>query len=82
MAEIWLRKYSNQAIQMVYKIKVFENIDFKYSSPISPMPLPEESGQENILVKMEGNTHSLNLTWLVRNETTIQVVTYDSVAGG
>ena len=82
MAEIWLRKYSNQAIQMVYKIKVFENIDFKYSSPISPMPLPEDSGQENILVKMEGNTHSLNLTWLVRNETTNQGVTNDSVAGG
>ena len=82
MAEIWLRKYSNQAIQMVFKIKVFDNIDWKFSSPISPMPLPEDSGQENILVKMEGNTHSINLTWLVKNETVNQGVSNNTVGGG
>jgi len=82
MAEIWIRKYTTAGIQMVFKIKVFENIDWKFSSPISPMPLPEDSGQENILVKMEGNTHTMNFTWVLKNETTNQGVTNTSVAGG
>ena len=75
MAEIWLRKYKGKTaastvsagLVMVYKIKVFDSISFKFGSPISPMPLPEESGQENILIKMEGNTHTCTITWLVKS---------------
>jgi len=81
MAEIWLRKYKAAGIQMVFKVKVFDSIDFKFTSPISPMPLPEESGEENILVKMEGNTHTCQLTWLVRNETINQGVTNTNLSG-
>ena len=81
MAEVWFRKYKANGVQMVFKVKVFDNIDFKFTSPISPMPLPEESGQENILVKMEGNTHTCQLTWLVRNETTNQGVTNTTLSG-
>ena len=69
--EIWLRKYDGDTgITMCYKAKVFSNIDWKFASPVSPMPLPEESGQENILVKMEGNSHTVTLTFLIKNETT------------
>ena len=69
--EIWLRKYDgNNGISMVYKVKVFSQIDWKYASPVSPMPLPEEDGKENILVKMEGNTHALNLSFIIKNEAT------------
>jgi len=83
MAEIWLRKYKGKTaastvsagLVMVYKIKVFDSINFKFGSPISPMPLPEESGQENILIKMEGNTHTFTITWLVKNESVNQGVT-------
>ena len=81
MAEIWLRKYKAQGVQMVFKVKVFDNIDFKFTSPISPMPLPEESGQENILVKMEGNTHTCQLTWLVRDDPINQGVTNTTLSG-
>ena len=81
MAEIWLRKYNGNAISMVFKIKVFDNIAWKFTSPISPMPLPEESGQENILVKMEGNTHTVQLTWLIKEETVNSGVT-NSEQGG
>ena len=81
MAEIWLRKYKAQGVQMVFKVKVFDNIDFKFTSPISPMPLPEESGEENILVKMEGNTHTCQLTWLVKKEATNQGVTNTNLSG-
>ena len=75
MAELWLRKYKGTGIAMVYKIKVFDSIDWKFTSPISPMPLPEESGEENLLVKMEGNTHTCRLSWLVKEETVNQGVT-------
>ena len=81
MAEMWLRKYKSNGIQMVFKVKVFDSIDFKFTSPISPMPLPEESGEENILVKMEGNTHTCQLTWLVKNEATNQGVTNTNLSG-
>jgi hypothetical protein len=79
MAEIWLRKYNANNIAMVFKIKVFDNIAWKFTSPISPMPLPEESGQENVLVKMEGNTHTVQLTWLVREDTVNSGVTNSAV---
>ena len=82
MTEIWLRKYKQSGIQMVWKVKVFDSIDWKFASPVSPMPLPEESGQQNILIKMEGNTHSVNLTWLVKNESTNQGVSNTSIGGG
>ena len=81
MAEIWLRKYKGDGIAMVFKIKVFDNIAWKFTSPISPMPLPEESGQENILVKMEGNTHTVQLTWLIKEETVNSGVTNSTVGG-
>ena len=82
MAEIWIRKYKDSGIQQCFKIKVFDQIDWKFSSPISPMPLPEESGQENILIKMEGNTHSMNINWLVKNETVNQGISNNTVGGG
>jgi len=68
--EIWLRKYSgdSSAITMVYVIKVFDSISFQFNSPISPSPLPEEGGDENILVKITGNTNTLNLSWILKEE--------------
>ena len=81
MAEVWIRKYNGTTITMCYKVKVFDSIDWKFASPISPMPLPEESGEENILVKMEGNTHTLNLIWLVKNQDENAGVTNSSYTG-
>ena len=51
MAELWLRKFKGDGstVYMVYKIKVFDSFDVKLLSPISPMPLPEEGGEENVL---------------------------------
>ena len=83
MAEIWIRKYKDgTTIQMCFKIKIFETYELKLSSPISAMPLPQEGGQENILVKMEGNTHTANLTWVLKNETVNQGVSNETLGGG
>jgi len=80
--ELWLRKYDDEGITMCYKAKVFTNIDWKFVSPVSPMPLPEESGDENILVKMEGNTHTVQLTFVIKNETKNAGVSNSSNSGG
>ena len=70
MAELWLRKFKGDGstVYMVYKIKVFDSFDVKLLSPISPMPLPEEGGEENVLVKMEGNTHTYRISWLMTDD--------------
>lgn len=39
--------------------KTFESIGIDLNTPISPMPLPEDSSTENILVKMEGNSQQV-----------------------
>lgn len=49
--------------QLGYTIKNFESFNISLRTPISPMPLPEEKSDENVLVKMEGNTQVINLTW-------------------
>lgn len=48
-------------IQKIYKMTTdsFESINLNLSSPVSPMPLPEEDATENILVKMEGNSQQI-----------------------
>tara|TARA_R110000744_G_scaffold247919_1_gene364361 strand:- start:42 stop:881 length:840 start_codon:yes stop_codon:yes gene_type:complete len=47
----------------IYEFETFNNIGIKKSTPVSPMPLPEEDSSENMLMKIEGNTTSLTLTW-------------------
>ena len=39
-----------------YNIPNFDSFNISVRTPISPMPLPEEKADENVLVKMEGNT--------------------------
>ena len=53
-----------------YIIKNFESFSISIRTPITPMPLPEEKSDENVLVKMEGNTSTINLSWTLVNSTT------------
>ncbi len=66
--EVWIRKYVGEEVAFRYKVSYFDSVNFNYSSPISPMPLPEEGGEENVLVKMEGNTYVTRFTWLIKDE--------------
>ena len=46
-----------------YSIPNLETLNIQYNTPISPMPLPEENVKENILVKIEGNSASIDIDW-------------------
>ncbi len=63
---------SNEAAseQFGYKIKNFDSFNINVRTPISPMPLPEETADQNVLVKIEGNTKTISLTWTLVNSTT------------
>mgnify|MGYP003655066613 FL=1 len=53
-----------------YNIPNFDSFNISVRTPISPMPLPEEKADENVLVKMEGNTSTVNLAWTLVNSAT------------
>ena len=48
-----------------YEINNLGGVNLTLDQPISPMPLPQETAEENVLVKMEGNTKSITVTWKV-----------------
>lgn len=78
MGEIWLVKYRNDvvnpgvrdasSIQYKYVIRNVENFRYDIATPVSPAPLPEEGAEENILVKLEGNTSRIKYTWVLTDE--------------
>ena len=50
-----------------YTVPNLESMNIQYNTPISPMPLPEENAKENILVKIEGNSASVDIDWTLAN---------------
>ena len=38
-----------------------------YNTPVTPMPLPQSEDTKNILIKVEGNSTTVNLSWKIRN---------------
>ena len=87
MGVVYLRKIgqatsSTAAVQYVYPIKVFDSFQVQYNMPISPMPMPEQSDDEQVLVKIEGNSTTVALSWLIHEETTNQATAYGSYSVG
>ena len=77
MAIIQIYKYvldDDGVTEKVYRYTIpnLETFNVQYNTPISPMPLPEEDADENILVKIEGNSASIDIDWtLAQNDYTI-----------
>ena len=63
MTEIYLVKTGGTEIGRVYQISNINNFNWSVETPVTPMPLPEDSHEENILVKMEGNTAKIDVSW-------------------
>ena len=45
-------------------------VSYEFSSPVAPMPLPQMDDTENILIKVEGNTTTVNVNWTVIDDGT------------
>lgn len=58
---------------LIYEVTNFSNFQLRHNSPVSPMPLPEETADDNMLVKIEGNSETITLTWMLTH-TDSQVV--------
>jgi|21_taG_2_1085346.scaffolds.fasta_scaffold01777_7 hypothetical protein len=60
--------FKNDAI--CYEFETFGSISINKQTPVSPMPLPEEDSEENVLMKIEGNTTTMSITWTLTNAST------------
>lgn len=56
------------AIVYRYTVPNLDNLAISYNTPISPMPLPEENAKENVLVKIEGNSATVDIDWNIIDE--------------
>jgi len=52
-----------------YEFITFNDISINKQTPVSPMPLPEEDSDENVLIKVEGNTTTMDISWTILNDT-------------
>ena len=67
MGKIFLDKLNTAdatgGIQYRYELSNFQSIAYDLNTPVSPMPLPEETAKDNILIKIEGNSGTISLRW-------------------
>ena len=61
-----------------YEVTNLNNMSWDVNTPVSPMPLPEESHKENILVKMEGNSAQMSVSWTLLADDVTHFGTFDS----
>jgi hypothetical protein len=64
MTNIFIVKKGGVATaKRAYLVSNLNNLSWTVDTPVTPMPLPEDHHTENILVKMEGNTAKMDLSW-------------------
>jgi len=79
MASMKLEKLNaSGGVSLRYTTTVFDNFSIDLNTPVSPMPLPEETDDDNVLVKVEGNTTTIKFSWLIKQESSTMVTTDDS----
>lgn len=54
----------------VYTSKNINTVSVEFQTPIAPMPLPQMKDEEVILIKVEGNTTLVNVSWTVIDDGT------------
>ncbi len=89
MAKIKITKFKPQTGSVaatstplfVYELGNFKRFSYDINSPVSPAPLPEEDSNENILLKIEGNSSQITVAWKIKDETTNRLITNASVSG-
>jgi len=80
LTSIYLYKRDgNEYTSYRYEISNIERLDIQKSTPVSAMPLPMEDSSENILVKMEGNSEVIQMTWRIPEESAVRIKTKTGV---
>lgn len=77
--QVFITKNNGQT----YMLTNFNDISFAKNTPVSPMPLPEEDSEDNMLMKIEGNSTTLQIGWTLINQPAGNVaggsdISYDS----
>ncbi len=70
MAKIRLVKFERDrptVREFTYTIPNMMSISYELNSPVTPTPLPEETAEDNVLIKMEGNSSKISLRWKIKN---------------
>ena len=50
-----------------YDADNINTLSVDFSTPLAPMPLPQQADTENVLIKVEGNTTTSNIAWKIRD---------------
>jgi hypothetical protein len=67
--------------QWRYTLPNFRSITYDMNTPVSPMPMPEETAEDNVLVKIEGNSSALNINWTIKDMGNIKTVKHTTLVG-
>lgn len=62
-----------------YEVGNINDVSITMDQPVSPMALPQESARENVLVKMEGNTETITISWRIPNGDTSSLKKQNSI---
>lgn len=72
MAKIYLIRYEINGTTEKYRYELgnLKRYNYDVNTPVSPMPLPEEDSSENVLIKIEGNSSAMTISWTIKDEDT------------
>jgi len=71
MVDISLIKFDNNGNEeLQYVLGNFEGFTYDINTPVTPAPLPEEDSDENVLIKIEGNSSMFKLRWKIHDTDT------------
>lgn len=68
MVDIFLIKNDSDGNPLFkFQVTNFETAEIKPDWPVTPAPLPEEGSDQNVLVKLTGNTLTSGVSWILKN---------------
>tara|TARA_R110002126_G_scaffold13253_1_gene57704 strand:+ start:2645 stop:3466 length:822 start_codon:yes stop_codon:yes gene_type:complete len=82
MGKIFLVKLNtadvNGGEQFRYELSNFKSLTYDLTTPASPMPLPEETSKDAVIIKVEGNSAVLNIRWKLVDNNGVNLVSVPS----
>lgn len=81
MPVIFVSKINNPSDKkrlVTYPIKNVDSFSTSYDIPITPMPIPQQDDTQNILTKIEGNSNTITISWVIKDEGSTNILVYDS----